>query len=187
VELAPAYGDGRGARPRAEWRATLRRPSRPETSRLLAAGGVVLTALVCAWAVWQPERAEQKVDDALALLESGKPVAAARLADEAHDVNPLSPKPLLVRATAEDAAGSPAAAQRTLEQAVLEHPGNAGVWLRLAEFQLARLRQPAAALQTLRGALYLDPRSTQIQQAFFDARAQLRAQTVPARPPAPSP
>jgi hypothetical protein len=183
IELVPVDGDGgRGTPTRQGWR-----PRRPGTSRLLAAGAVAITALVCAWAVWQPERAERKVDDALALIESGKPAAAAKLADEAHDVDSLSPKPLLVRATAEDAAGSPLAAQRTLEQAVREHPANAGTWLRLSEFQLARLRRPALALQTLRGAIYLDPRSTQVQQTFFDARAQLRAQTPVPPPPANSP
>jgi hypothetical protein len=188
LELAPtggAHGDGRGLRARGGWRPALQRPSRPETGRLIAAAAVAVVALLCAWAAWQPERAERKLDDALALLESGKPAAAARLADEAHDVDPLSPKPLLVKASAEDAAGSRDAARRTLEQAVREHRSNAAVWLRLAEFQLAKLGQPLAALETIRGALYLDPRSTLAQQVFFDARARLRGQAPPGAPPVP--
>jgi len=182
LELAPAdaaLGDGHGTPAAGGWRSALPSLSRPDPGRLLAAAAVVLTALVCAWAVWQPERAEQKTDDALALLESGKPVAAAKLADKAHDIDPLSPKPLLVRASAEDAAGSPDAGRITLERAVAEYPGNPGVWLRLAQFQLGTLRQPAAALETLRGALYLDPRSSDAQQLFFDARSQLRGQMAP--------
>jgi tetratricopeptide (TPR) repeat protein len=186
LELAapgPASGDGR-APGRAGWRSAL---GRPQPGRLVAAVVVVVATLLCVWAVWQPERAERRVDDALALLESGKPAAAAKAAGEAHDIDPLSPKPLLVKASAEDAAGSREAALMTLEQAVVEHRANAGVWLRLAEFQLSRLGQPQAALQTLRGALYLDPRSARAQQTFFDARARIRGQAAPGVPPVPVP
>ncbi|MEX2195819.1 MAG: O-antigen ligase family protein [Thermoleophilaceae bacterium] len=155
------------------------RPSRlagVPRERLLGAGLVVLTALLCAWTAWQPARSNAASNHALALLADGDLAEAAREADSAYDINPLSPKPLFVKAQVQDRAGNPMAAESTLEQAVVEHPARPEVWLQLAEFQLRQLDRPQAAIDTLRGALYLDPRSRQAQTTFFEARARLREQ-----------
>lgn len=144
--------------------------------RLIGAGLIAVTALLCAWTAWQPARSDAASNQALALLASGELAEAAREADNAYDINPLSPKPLFVKAQVLDRAGNLPAAEATLEQAVVEHPEQPEVWLRLAEFQLFRLDRPQSALDTLRGALYLDPRSRQAQTTFFDARARLREQ-----------
>lgn len=144
--------------------------------RLLGSGLVILTALLCAWTAWQPARSNAAANDALALLADGRLAQAAREADRAHEINPLSPKPLFVKAQVLASAGNGDAAESTLEQAVVEHPARPDVWLRLADFQLHRLDRPQAALETLRGALYLDPRSRQAQTTFFEARMRLREQ-----------
>jgi tetratricopeptide (TPR) repeat protein len=144
--------------------------------RLIGAGLIALTAVLCAWTAWQPARSDAASNQALELLAAGDLAEAAREADNAYDINPLSPKPLFVLAQVQDRAGNLPAAESTLEQAVVEHPEQPDVWLRLAELQLFRLDRPQSALDTLRGALYLDPRSRQVQTTFFDARARLREQ-----------
>jgi tetratricopeptide (TPR) repeat protein len=174
--LAAAWVAGRGPveeRPPAAGPRPLASLPRP---RLAAAALVALAALACAWTAWQPERSQSAGDEALALLEDGELARAAREADRARDLNPLSPRPLFIKAQIQDRAGNRAAAEATLEQAVREHPARADVWLRLAEYQLLDRDDPEAALQTLRAALYLDPRSRQAQAAFFEARSRLREQ-----------
>jgi len=154
------------------------RGARRDPARLVLAALVVVTAFVCAWAVWQPERAELASDSALEAADRGALATAAREADRAHEIDPLSPRPLLIRAAIANAADQPDLALKTLERAVLENPHIPGVWVRLANFQLRELNRPQDALATLQGALYLDPRSTDAQSAFFRARAALREQTA---------
>jgi tetratricopeptide (TPR) repeat protein len=150
-------------------------PRRPARPRLVLAGGVLTCALLFAWAAWQPERAERAGDRSLRLLEDGRVQAASEEADSAHDINPLSPQPLFLKAAAEEAAGRKQSALATLERAVVDYPSNPQVWLRLADFQLDSLDRPQAALRTLRGALYLDPHSSAAQRTFEQARARLRS------------
>lgn len=149
---------------------------RPSTERLVAAGLVLAAVAVTAWAAWQPARANDASNEALALLDQGRLAEAAREADRAYDLNPLTPKPLFVKAQVLQRAGNLQGALGTLEQAVVEHPAEPDVWLRLATFQLRVLDNPQAALDTLRGALYLDPRSRLAQTTFFDARIRFREQ-----------
>jgi hypothetical protein len=56
---------------------------------------------------------------------------------------------------------------------VRRFPGEPQVWIRLAEYQLDTLAKPADALKTIRGALYLDPKSRAAQQVFLEARKRL--------------
>lgn len=172
--LAAAWVAGRGPAGERPPGARLRMLGSLPRPRLAAAAAVLVAALVCAWTAWQPERSQSAGDEALALLEEGELARAAREADRARDLNPLSPRPLFIKAQIQDRAGDREAAEATLEQAVREHPARADVWLRLAEYQLIDRDDPEAALQTLRAVLYLDPRSRQAQATFFEARGRLR-------------
>jgi hypothetical protein len=176
VDLPATQGSG--------WR--LPRPSR---ERIAAAAGVGLTALIMAWAIWQPEASDRETNRAIELIDASDYQSAIAKTEDASDTNPLSPEPLLVRAVAETSAGEEIAARRTLEQAVLEFPGDPQTWLRLASFQLGTLDRPEDALETVRAVLFLDPLSRQGGQLFLDARARLRqkeaeaaAQERPASP-----
>jgi hypothetical protein len=148
---------------------------RPGRARIVAAGAVLLCALLFAWAIWQPEASDNASEEALRLSEAGQTGAALSKAAEAADANPLSPRPLLVEAAIETRAGQEDAARRTLEQAVLKFPGEPQTWLRLASFQLGTLERPELALQTLEAVLYLDPFSKAGRDLFLDARASARA------------
>lgn len=143
-----------------------------------AAVAVALVAILCAWAVDQPERADSATNDALALVTQGHFQAALDKADHAHNLNPLSPKPLLVRAAVQDSAGDHQGSVTTLEAAVIEQPSNPQLWMKLGDYQLNTLHRPQAALASLQAALYLDPLEQSAQQEFLEASAAARGQKI---------
>jgi hypothetical protein len=149
----------------------LRVPSPP---RLLAASGVLLATCLTAWAVWQPEAADRATTDAIRLAEAGEVDAAIARTQDAADANPLTPAPLLTRAAIETGAGREQAARKSLEQAVLKFPGDPQTWYRLAAFQLGTLDRPVQAAATVRGAIFLDPRSDPNRVLFLQALARER-------------
>ena len=142
--------------------------------RLLPAALALIAALVSAWAVFQPERADQRSRDALALLDRKDFAGAIEASQSAREINPLSVRPMFVQAQIAHAQGRTDAARLLLERAVLDQPSNPEAWLRLAEYQLYRLDRPADALETVNGVLFLDPRSRPAHSVFFDARHKLR-------------
>jgi O-antigen ligase/polysaccharide polymerase Wzy-like membrane protein len=167
-----------------EGRATvdLREPFRKSSApRLLAATAVLLTALLSAWAIWQPEAADRATGDAIALADGGNANAALEKTRDAADTNPLSAEPLLVEAAIATRAGREDEARVALEQAVLKFPGDAETWYRLAAFQLGTLDRPGQAAETIRGALYLDPFSQPARQLFLEARASEREKLAEAQ------
>jgi hypothetical protein len=173
--VAAGFVAGRGTEagpaPSIDWR----RPLRTVTpARLAGAAAVLLTALVTAWAIWQPEASDRQTGDALALADRGETAAAIAKASDAADTDPLSSEPLLVLATIESGAGRNAAAEHTLEQAVLKFPGDPQTWLRLTGFQLDPLDRPVQAAQTVRGALYLDRFSQPARALFLLAKQRER-------------
>ena len=144
-------------------------------ARLGVAGAVIVTALLCAWAVDQPERSDSATRDALTLVAQGRFQAALDKAEKAHSIDPLSPKPLLVASAVEDSAGQTRAALATLERAVIQQPSNPQLWMKLADYELHRMDNPRAAVQALEAALYLDPLEQSAQQQFLEASAAARS------------
>lgn len=149
--------------------------STPPT-RLLAAAGVLIASILLAWAIWQPEGADRQTADAVSLADAGELDAAIAKTDEAADSNPLSSEPLLTKAAIQTEAGSENDARETLEQAVLKFPGEANTWYRLAAFQLGTLDRPVEAVETIQGAIYLDPHSLQYRVLYLDSKARAREQ-----------
>jgi hypothetical protein len=156
-------------------------PAVPSPQRLLAAAGVLLAAIVTAWAVWQPEASDRDISDALRLSDAGQLDQAIQKTNDAADSNPLSSDPLLTRAAIETQAGRLGDAERTLEEAVLKFPGEPQTWYRLAAFQLGTLDQPVRAAATVRAAIYLDPKNAQNQALFLQAKARARELAARAR------
>ncbi len=183
--VAAGFAAGRGpaaALPEGRVVRGLREPIRnPEPARLLAAGSVLIAALITAWAIWQPEAADRQTSDALALADAGDVDAALVKTRDALETNPLSAEPLLVEAAIATRAGRVTEARRALEQAVLKFPGDSEPWYRLAAFQLGTLDEPGKAAETVRGALYLDPFSPAARQLFLEARASAREQRAERR------
>ncbi len=157
-------------------------PWKPNLARIPAALGAVVMALLLAWAIWQPEASDRATNDALALLDEKKFDEALAKTEDAEDLNPLTPDPLLVRASIDTAANRVDDAQAALEQAVILFPGDPQTWYRLGAFQLGTLDAPEQALDTIRGALYLDPHSRAATQVFLDSRARQREKAGSAQP-----
>jgi O-Antigen ligase len=148
-------------------------------ARALAASGVVVTALIVAWSVWQPLRSVHAQDDALAALATHDFVGARADALAAVDRNPLSPEPLYVLSTVEAAAGRNSKALDALEEAVHLQPSNPETWRHLADFELYALNRPTAAARHLSASLYLDPRSATALQSFLDASRRAATASKP--------
>lgn len=151
----------------------------------LALTAVVL-GLLAAWTAWQPLRAANDGNDALALV--GRDNARARaLANAAHDRNPLSIDPLLTRAIVENAAGRHNAARHALVQAVRLQPSNPAAWEYLADFALWTEHQPKLAIRLLGPTFHLDPQSPTAAMTYVNAlreagvQAQARADRLARR------
>jgi tetratricopeptide (TPR) repeat protein len=166
-------------------RIDLRALPRPGRARIAAAAAIFICALLFAWAIWQPEASDNASEEALHLSAAGQTGAALSKAADAADANPLSSRPLLVKAAVETRAGRSDAARRTLEKAVLRFPGEAQTWLKLASFQLGTLERPREALRTLTAVLYLDPFSKAGRDLYLEARAAEREEARPKRRPRP--
>jgi tetratricopeptide (TPR) repeat protein len=147
----------------------LRMPPRPHTVRLVPALLVLAVALCAAWAVYQPQRADRANNQALDLLAKKRYAAATQKADHAHSINPASLTPVWTKAAVDVAQGNLHAAEVQFQTAVFDQPSNPEAWTRLAEFELYRNNQPQKAIEIVRGAIYLDPRSAAAQTVFFDA------------------
>lgn len=145
----------------------------PGPARSLGAAAVVVTALLCAWAVWQPEMAARASDRSFELLQRNRPSEALRAAERAREVDPYSPEPLYRQAAALAAQRRYTRAYRTMERAVIEHPRDPATWLALARFELDTLDLPQRALDTLGGVVRVDPRSTRALAIGDRARAAL--------------
>ena len=158
---------------------------RPTWGRILAGVATVATAALIAWAAWQPEASDRATNDALTLADERKFDAAVERTKDAEDLNPLTPDPLLVRASIDTQANRVRDAEHSLQQAVISFPGDPQTWYRLAAFQLGTLDAPEEAVKTIRGALYLDPHSGPASQLFLNARARMREKTGEANPAVP--
>jgi tetratricopeptide (TPR) repeat protein len=180
--VAAGFVAGRGPLGSAEAERGEKLAWRPSNPRLPAALVTIATVLIMAWAIWQPEASDRATNEALALTDERRFDEAIEKTEEARDLNPLTPDPLLVRAAAETTAKREDDARQSLEKAVLSFPGDPQTWYRLAAFELGTLDAPEQALETVRAVLYLDPHSRSAHQLFLNARARLREKTGLADP-----
>ncbi|HEV7528810.1 MAG TPA: O-antigen ligase family protein [Solirubrobacteraceae bacterium] len=132
------------------------KPSALGPLRMVVAAAIVVGALLAAWAQWQPQRATNASQQALAEL-ARSPHAALASARTAVSRDPLSAQALFTLSTVQQASGSPALARATLQRAVRLQPSNPQTWLTLGEYDLTR--SPRAAVGELEAAIYLNPES----------------------------
>jgi predicted Zn-dependent protease len=95
------------------------------------------------------------------------PAAARAKARQAVDRDPLSVQALFTLAAVEHASGEASQARATLEKAVQLQPSDPQTWLALGQYDLAS--EPKTAVGELRAAVYLDPQSVPIQNAYVEA------------------
>ncbi|MEA2479652.1 MAG: hypothetical protein QOJ07_1574 [Thermoleophilaceae bacterium] len=160
-------------------------PSRfARAPRLAAAAASLVAVAACAWASWQPALAHNQVNHAYDLVAEGRFDAAAQVAAEAHDTDPLSLEARFARAAVADARGDQPGAERELRSAVRAHRADPAAWLRLAQYQLYTLDKPKDAEQTItRGVIPLDRNNREAAYAYFEARMRQRGGTAAAGAP----
>jgi hypothetical protein len=139
---------------------------RSQPRALALAALAVAIAVVGAWTQWQPQRSVEASEEALALL-GRSPAAARAAAQSAVDRDPLSAQARFTLAAVQRASGQRALGRTTLQEAVRLQPSNPQTWLELGLYD--RATQPRAAVTELRAAVYLDPRSIPIQNAYVEA------------------
>jgi hypothetical protein len=181
-ELPPPPPDSPDEEPSRRFPPFLARSLRPLFALLALAA-----TLLSAWAIWQPLRSDHESDHALDLSANNHVDAARRAVQRAHEIDPLSPRPYVVRNAIEDATGNPVGAEKALQDAVIAFPADPQTWIQLAQYQLNSRNQPAEALKTVKGALYLDPQSRAAQTVYFQASAALYGAPSPTAPPLPPP
>jgi hypothetical protein len=133
---------------------------RPGRLRLAAAVLVLITGSAAAWAVIQPLRALNAEDRVYEQLDRNELAAAANSAQVAHDRNPLAIEPLFDIAAVAQARNDLPGAERALEDAVRLEPASYEPWRRLGVFRLTVRDDARGALDALRRAYFLNPRST---------------------------
>jgi O-Antigen ligase len=146
------------------------RPRRPANEldpvRVCVALAVLAGALLAAWTEWQPQRSIDASEHALVLL-GHNPVAARAAAQAGVDRDPLSAQALFTLSAVEHATGQDALARATLQKAVQQQPSNPLTWTTLGQYDMTA--NPQQAVSELRAAVYLDPESIPVQNAYVQA------------------
>jgi O-Antigen ligase len=160
--------------------ASLRLPAARELGsvRIGVVVAVVVGALLAAWTEWQPQRSVDASERALVLLPHN-PVAARAAAQAGVERDPLSAQALFTLSAVEHATGQSALARASLQKAVQLQPSNPQTWLTLGQYDMAS--NPQQAVSELRAAVYLDPESVAIQNAYVEALRAAPAATHPTR------
>jgi hypothetical protein len=125
-------------------------------TRICVAAAAIVGVLIAAWAQWQPLRSANASEQALSQL-AREPRAALATAQSAVSRDPLSAQALFTLSAVQQANGERALARATLQRAVRMQPSNPQTWLALGQYDLAS--DPAAAVQELGAAIYLNPES----------------------------
>lgn len=133
-------------------------PAAVVRSRALVAASAVLGAGAAIWVLAAPALASRSLDTAYREYDTGDLAAAAASARRAQSLNPLSPEPLVARATVASRAGDNRAAEAFLEQATRLQPENPDTWYELGLFRQLALRDQCSAYFAFNAAYTLDPR-----------------------------
>jgi tetratricopeptide (TPR) repeat protein len=169
--LCAAWVAGRGPE---QARTERTAPAWRDTRRAVAAAAVLVLALVAAWTAWQPLRSADASDDAITALDARDFTKARELVETARDRNPLSIEPLFDLAAVEVAAGDREEAERALVEAARLQPANWIPWMRLTDHRLFEQQDPRGALEAVKVAIYLNPRSWDVTQRYFDVTRRLQ-------------
>lgn len=124
--------------------------------RVLRAAAIAIVGLAVAFAVYQPVRAQKKINAGLDQVTS-QPANALKLGLDAHKLDPTSDEAFFLVSAAQTNLDKPKAADATLMQVATEQPGNPETWLRLAEFRLAILKDPEGTIGALLPLLFQSP------------------------------
>ena len=164
--------------------AALLAAGRPKLPPRGGAWGTVITAASAAAAIWivlAPALSNRAVDRAIRQVDANQLDAAASSARWAQRLNPLSPEPLITRATVAGAAGKTKDADTLYLEATRLQPENPDTWFQLAIFRFVA-GDLCGAYYAFNAAYTLDPKSSLFYEGsdFDRAKAAVNDQKNPA-------
>ena len=133
----------------------------------------MVTTVLCAWTVLQPQRSQAAADKAVELANKGDMRGALREADRARHIDPYSPDPLFARATVLSESGRLVAAYRVLEQAAAEHPATPRRGCACRSSSWTTSAWPGARWRPPRPRRRIDPASSRVRTVFTRAQGAL--------------
>jgi hypothetical protein len=154
--------------------------------------GAVAVALAGVFSLVSPWLAERRIDDGLEALGRRDVPSAIAAWRDAHALNPLADKPLLLWASTEAAVGNIPGAKEVYRQAVDLQPHDPEAWYQFGRFELDQDCYPALAYEYLNRSYTLDRFGPATDGSLDRARNLVnRAATAPrrgrgARPACPS-
>lgn len=140
--------------------------------RLARTIAIGIVGVAIAFAIFQPVRAQHKINAGLDKVESN-PRAALADGREAHDLDPTSAEAFFLTSAALNNLNQREEADKVLMNVATQQPGNPETWLRLAEFRLNVLDEPGDAISALIPLLFQSPnneRGNQLLAAAKEAR-----------------
>jgi tetratricopeptide (TPR) repeat protein len=139
------------------------------TVQIIRAAAIALVGIAIAYGIYQPVRAEYKVEKGVDIAISD-PKKALQLGNDALKLDPTSADAMILIALAQSNGGRQQAAEATLAELTTQQPGNPTSWLRLAQFRLVTLKDPDGAIRALRPAIYQSPNSLEAYRILAAAR-----------------
>ncbi|MBJ7459561.1 MAG: O-antigen ligase family protein [Thermoleophilaceae bacterium] len=137
--------------------------------QIVRAAAIAVVGILIAYAVYQPVRAQRKVEAGLSSASSD-PQRALRLGEDALKLDPTSADAFILVSVAQSNGGRQQAAEMTLADLTAQQPGNPTSWLRLARFRLVQLKDPDGAIRALRPLFYQSPNNLEGVQLLEAAR-----------------
>jgi O-antigen ligase len=137
--------------------------------QIVRAAAIAVVGIAIAYAVYQPVRAERKVEAGLKVTQSD-PERALKLGNDAIKLDPTSADAYILVSVAQSNGGRQQAAGATLADLTSQQPGNPTPWLRLSQFRLINLNDPDGAIRALRPVLYQSPNNVQALTLLAAAR-----------------
>jgi hypothetical protein len=137
--------------------------------QIIRAAAIAVVGIAIAYAVYQPVRAERKIEAGLSAAESD-PQKALKLGNDAIKLDPTSADAYILVSVAQSNGGRQQSAEATLAELTAMQPGNPTPWLRLSQFRLYTLNDPDGAIRALRPVLYQSPNNVEALGLLAAAR-----------------
>lgn len=144
-------------------------PIKGGTAQIVRAAAIALVGISIAYGIYQPVRAERKVQAGYDVAEQN-PAKALALGNDALKLDPTSADAFILVSTAQSNGGRQQAAEATLAELTAQQPGNPESWLRLSRFRLLTLNDPDGAIRALRPVFFQSPNNAEAADLLAAAR-----------------
>ncbi|MGH2958515.1 MAG: O-antigen ligase family protein [Solirubrobacterales bacterium] len=148
---------------------TAEQPAKGGTVQIVRAAAIALVGISIAYGIYQPVRAEHKVEAGVDVAEED-PQKALTLGNDAIKLDPTSADAFILVSVAQSNGGRQQAAEATLAELTAQQPGNPTAWLRLSQFRLVTLNDPDGAIRALRPVFFQSPNNVEAANLLVAAR-----------------